>query len=434
MFRIKPEYKRILENIFSLSLLNGINYVFPIILIPYLTKVLGLQNYGKYAFSYSIILYFTLIVNYGFDLSATKRIAINKFDKTKIQNIFSAVIVARLLLALLSSVLLIIFTYLFSTNFYDYYLYLAGIGFILSSAIHPVWLYQGLEKMKYITLISFLSRASTLLLIILLVKSSEDYIYVNLYYAIGLLLASLISFLIATIQFKFKLFLPKWKDVKFEFIDGWQIFLSTIFMNFYRNSNIVILGAVSTYEVVALYAAGEKIIKAFQALVSPIAAALFPFFGGQFGSGLNKTGIVQFKRFAKIYFVLLLIISVFILFFSYPLINYYLPSEFAKAITNIKIMSFVIVFGGLNYFYGINGLINMGFQKQFTISVFIAGFFNLIICYFLSLYFRDIGASIAMLVTEILLFIFIYFYFIKFIKSKQYVSKSISYNSQLERH
>lgn len=415
MIKIKQEYKRILENIFSLSILNGINYIFPIVLIPYLTKVLGLQNYGKYAFSYNIILYFSLIVNYGFDLSATKRIAINKFNKNIIERIFLSVIIARIVLAFFSSVFLLIFTYLIASDFYDYYLYLAGIVFFLSSAIHPVWFYQGLEKMKYITIISFISRASTLILILLLVKSKSHYIYVNFCYAIGLLLASFISFLIAVFQFKFNLHLPNWKDIKIEFVEGWHIFLSTIFMNLYRNSNIVILGSVANYEAVAIYAAGEKIIKAFQSLVSPIAAALFPFFGGKFGAGLNKTGIIQFKRFARIYLLLLTLISVFILIFVTPLINSYLPSEFTKSILNVKIMSFVIVFGGLNYFYGINGLINMGYQKQFTKSVFIAGVFNLVICYFLSIYLSDIGASIAMIITEILLFILIFIYFKKLI-------------------
>lgn len=62
----KKEYRRVFENFCSLSVLNIANYIFPIILIPYLTMVLGVEKYGIYIYAYTIMNYFTLFVSYGF--------------------------------------------------------------------------------------------------------------------------------------------------------------------------------------------------------------------------------------------------------------------------------------------------------------------------------------------------------------------------------
>lgn len=64
---IKKEHRRVFENFCSLSILNIANYIFPIILIPYLTVVLGVEKYGTYIYVYAVMNYFTLFVQYGFE-------------------------------------------------------------------------------------------------------------------------------------------------------------------------------------------------------------------------------------------------------------------------------------------------------------------------------------------------------------------------------
>ena len=71
-------------------------------------------------------------------------------------------------------------------------------------------------------------------------------------------------------------------------------------------------------------------------------------------------------------------------------------------------MSLVIVFGSLNYFFGIIGLVNLGYQKQFTKFVFTAGIISLILSVSLSYFFKDFGASLTMSIVELLLFLMIF--------------------------
>ena len=102
------DHHRLIENFFSLSALNIINYLFSLILIPYLTIVLGVKNYGLYAFAFAIINYFVLFVNYGFDFSATKQVAIIRDDKNGLDRLFSTVMTVRIMLPLISVLILYI--------------------------------------------------------------------------------------------------------------------------------------------------------------------------------------------------------------------------------------------------------------------------------------------------------------------------------------
>ena len=104
----KTDYKRISGNVISLMLLNGIYFLSPLILIPYLMKTIGSELYGVYIFSWTFVYYFIFIVNYGFDYSATREIAINKFDNEKVSDIYSNTFYSRLILLSVSIVILIL--------------------------------------------------------------------------------------------------------------------------------------------------------------------------------------------------------------------------------------------------------------------------------------------------------------------------------------
>lgn len=66
------KYKKVINNFISLFIIQSLNYLLPLITVPYLARVLGAKNYGKVIFAIAFITYFQIITDYGFNLSATR--------------------------------------------------------------------------------------------------------------------------------------------------------------------------------------------------------------------------------------------------------------------------------------------------------------------------------------------------------------------------
>src|SRR5471030_2012069 len=137
------------KNIILLGLVQLSNYLFPLITFPYLSRILGPTGFGHIALAQSLILYLSLIIDFGFNLSATRKIGIahGKSDQDEINSIFTSVMVAKTILLLMSCALAVIVTNVI--NQFVELRPLVFIGFIslLGSVCFPIWLFQGTQKM-----------------------------------------------------------------------------------------------------------------------------------------------------------------------------------------------------------------------------------------------------------------------------------------------
>ena len=356
--------------------------------------VLGVEKYGIYIYAYTIMNYFTLFVSYGFEYSATKKVSLIRDNHKMLEEIYSSIMLLRFIFNILVS-LIVTFLVLFIPFFKDEAtLYSCGVLLVWGQTIMPLWLYQGLEKMKFITLISFLSRLMSVLLIFALVRKTHDYSDVLLLQGLGYIIGAIISLYVVFFHLHIKFRIPHKKMLYTELKDGWYLFLSTIGMNFYRESNILLLGFFTNYSVVGVYAPAEKVIKAFQSLTSPFVNAIYPFFSRKISS--NK-GVESYYKIGRFFSSVLFVISLMLICISPFLVKTFLDESYYKSILDIQIMAFVILFGGMNFYYGIIGLVNMGYSKKFVACVWKAGFFSLVLCSLLSIVLKDRGAAISII-------------------------------------
>ena len=142
------QHQQLLENILSLSVLQVLNIVLPLITLPYLMTVVGKGNYGAYAVAFSMVNYITLVSAYGFGFSATKQISQHRDDIRTVSKIFSSVLVAKMFLAIISALPFLVISFFAFGAKYSLMVAL-GLGIVLGELLNPVWLFQGMENMKF---------------------------------------------------------------------------------------------------------------------------------------------------------------------------------------------------------------------------------------------------------------------------------------------
>lgn len=398
-------YKHIIENFFSLSVLNGLNVLLPLVTLPYILHVVGKANYGAYSYVYAVIQYVILFSTYGFNFSATKQISQCRDDNDVVSRIYNAVIACKGFIAVVLSVLLMLSYRLVFKDETGLLMFIYGIGMVIGDIFTPVWLFQGMEKMKYMTIVNASSKILFTILIFVVVRSHDDFSLIILLNSCGYLLAGLLSIVLVYSQFGLRFHRSSFRDILAQFKDGSAVFGSTFGMNLYRNANVIILKQFVPDSVVGLYSAAEKVVKGFQSLLSPAAQALFPHLSLRF-KGQTAAQNVRLLRKISLPFTAVVAAVAAGLYIFAPLVSDILcGKEFVECVPLIRIMTLVVLFGEINYLIGIVGLINMDGQVIFFRSVLITGIFSILFMLLLASRYGAVAAAWAMSLSEILLFI-----------------------------
>jgi PST family polysaccharide transporter len=369
--------KKLGDNFASLVVLQGINYLVPLIVFPYLVRVLGIDVFGVYSFVLAIIMYGVMLSDYGFDLSATRLISLHSHNKTKTDEIFSTVMVIKFGIAflyLLVLTLLILFVDKLSQNAS---LYFIAYGLVIGQVLFPVWFYQGIEKMRYITILNALAKIIFTVLILIYVHTPDDLYLVLLFNSLGAIVAGIIALYMAVKKFNISFYLPSVKQIKFYLEDGWYIFTSRIAVELYVTANVIILGFFASDAIVGYYSIVEKIVRAIGSLLEPLTRTVFPYLAKVY----EQSHELFFKRNKQLFFLILSVMlpTALLVFFNASWILGIVSGQTATPlmITLLQIFSFILVF----FLYGhqfTNMLVTLGETKLLNNIVMIAGIINII--------------------------------------------------------
>ena len=272
-------------------------------------------------------------------------------------------------------------------------LFLFGLGIVFGDILNPVWLFQGMENMKYMTIVNVLSKLIFTLLIFIFIKQSDDYIYITLLNSAGFVVAGVISFILAIRIFKIHYSRIKAKDICIQIKEASIVFYSFAFINLYNNSFVFIMGLFLSESSIGIYAAVEKIIKAAKSVIEPISTALFPHVAKSFVSGSANDNINILLGYTKKLLFPLVPLSLGLFVFAPFVCNYFLKSIAVESINLIRLMSPLVIIGGLNYMLGVVGLINLGEQKVWFKILFVSSI-SAVIVLMVSVHFLDYYAAV----------------------------------------
>lgn len=389
------------KNFVALSFLQVANYIFPLFTLPYITRIFGPELYGLINFATSFIAYFTLIVNYGFDLSASRDIAQNKDNWEKVENIFNNVLFSKVLLFLVSS--LIFLAAVFSVAKINQYkaLYLIMFLGVGGNVFFPTWFFQGIEKLNLTAIFTFIIRLIFTLLVFLLIKSKNDYLLYPVTTLVGQIIVSVISLWLIHKTYKINIKIPLaidiWKTLK----NDAKIFYTTVVINLYTTTNFVLLGFLATDYDVGIYSAANKIVMIVISLISgPLSQSIFPSIGYSFSKSYEQGIRKIYKSLIAVVFITL-IPSLILLLFPYLIINILFGDKFAPAISTLRILAFLPLIIGLSNIFGIQGLLNLRKDAEVSIITLIGAVISIILNFILVPVYKFNGSAISLLITEI---------------------------------
>jgi len=408
LFKDKDK-KRLFENFISLSVLQGANYILPLITLPYLVRVLGPEKFGLIAFAQAFIQYFNILTDYGFNLSATREIAIHREDKEKVSEIFSAVMIIKFGLLLLSLIILTIIVFSFKKFRQDWLIYYLTFGMVVGQALFPMWFFQGMEKMKYITFLNITAKLIFTVSIFIFVHKVSDYIYVPLINSLGFLVAGGLALWIVYKNFKLIFKYPSLKQLKYQLKEGWYIFISTVAISLYTISNTFILGLFTNNTIVGYYSAAEKLIKAVQGLLAPISQTIYPYIS-KLVSESKESGIKFIQKITFLIGGISFILSLFIFVFASSIVGIVLGDKYVESVPVLRILAFLPFIIGLSNIFGIQTMLTFNYKKAFSNILICASVINIVLAFILVPFYQHIGISVSVLISEIFVTVAMFLY------------------------
>jgi PST family polysaccharide transporter len=256
--------KIILENFFSLSTLQGITYIIPIAIIPYLMRVIGPDKLGLIVFAQAFIQYLMILTDYGFSISATKEISLCRDRKDMVCSIFSSVMTVRIILAVVSLFILLAVIHFIPKFRKDYLVYVLSFGAVIGNTLFPVWFFQGTEKMKYISKINITAGVAAALGIVFFVRKPEDYLLIPLINSLVMMGSGVAGLFIVFRRFDITFVRQTYGNIKTQLKAGWNVFISIVAINAYTASRIFAVGLLTNNVITGYYAVAERLAYVIQ--------------------------------------------------------------------------------------------------------------------------------------------------------------------------
>ncbi|WP_404284503.1 oligosaccharide flippase family protein [Exiguobacterium aurantiacum] len=369
----KSKKSNLMQNTLMLYILVFSTYFLNFITIPYQTRILGPEYFGKVGFALAFMMYFQLIVDFGFILSATETVSKHRQDKLIISKVLTSVTIIKGILSVGAFVILMIIINTVPFFKAEKILYILTYFSVVSASFLPDFLYRGMEQMKIITVRTVVVRTFFVMMIFIFLKEKDDYYLIPLLTLVGNTVALFVIYyhVIKYLEIKFirvnKEFI--WKTLK----KSSFFFYSRIASTAYTATNTFFIGVFYTPNsaIVGLFTSSDKLITTAKSIFSPIADSLYPY-------------MVRNKDFKLLKKILLLIMppviigTTFVGIYAEEFCALILGEDFREAGKILRYLMPIVTMSPLVYILGFPTLSPMGLAKHANLSVIFAAVIHIV--------------------------------------------------------
>lgn len=386
------------KNFIYNAILTMSGYIFPLMVYPYVSRVLGVANIGACNFVDSIVEYFTILSMMGMNTIGIREIAKCKNDQQKLDNVFSQLFSLNTLTTITAIIILIIATNIVP-KFAPYkdLLYI-GVGKLFFNYMLINWFFQGLENFKYIAARTIFVKILFVISVFLFVKTETD---VKLYYFLVALTWAgngIINFIYAKkyVSFNFTLKINKAIIGSF-FILGVYWFMNSM----YTTLNVAFLGFATNDIEVGYYTTANKLLTVIMTMFTALTSVMVP----RVSVALKFNDNSEAKALIRKAINALMLFAIPLIFFVFPFCQelIYLMSGkgYEGATTPLQIMTPLFFLVGYDQIIVLQTLLPMGKDKDILRNSILAASVGIISNIFLTLNFGKNGSAIVLILAEL---------------------------------
>jgi O-antigen/teichoic acid export membrane protein len=388
------------KNALSLILIQGVNLLTPLLTLPYVLRVIDTSGYGKIIFYQAVVQYFSIFIDFGFQLSATRRIAMIRDDHGELATYCSTIQSCRI--ALMMVCLMIAASIYFAVDGVqaDGAIYGACLLTVLGTLLTPMWLFAGLERIAAAAIAVASAKICSIPLTFLFVHGPNDAWRFALINSLSVILGGIICL---SLVLRWRLITtwvtPNPARMRTAFADGWHYFVTIAAATFYSATNPLLLGLVSSTTQVAYFGAADRVRTMSLAPLQPVSSAFYPVLSRLFTSDASAA----FSLLRKLLWLIIGVMGLasLVLFVGAPMIvGILMGDKYLNAIPVLRVMSIIPLVIGINTIVGSMTMLAMGMKKEVSRIILACGAGNLVILALLGRSYGASGAAVALLLTE----------------------------------
>jgi O-antigen/teichoic acid export membrane protein len=385
--------------VYNMALTIG-QLLIPLLSFPYLTRILKPEGIGLISFVESIVMYLVLVASLGIPIYGVREIAkcVNKEERSKV---FCEIFSIHAIAIIAGLIIYGIVVFSFTKTYAHLPFFALGVISYIASNLSFEWFFQGSENYKFITIRTLLVRIAILIAIFLLIKNPGD---ILLYYGVltsGLFVNSIISILY--LRKHLTVIRPSSVAIKRHLRPIFSLFATRFFISVYAVLLNALIGFLSTDKAVGYFAAAYKVYIVSGTLILAYNTVIIPKMTQSYTQG-NESAMHRFAANAYDFIIDFAIpFAAFIFVNAYPIINIIAGHEYDRSVTDLQILAPLIFIIGFSNVFAMNILTPMGNDKYFLYAVIAGMSFSLLVTIPFIVYYSDLGASVGLLLTELLI-------------------------------
>lgn len=414
--------KNVLKNFVYNAGYQILTILLPLITTPYLARIIGAYGIGQYSYTYSIAYYFGLFIMLGLNNYGNRTIASVRDDKKRLSSVFWELYSMQFFTGIVITVIYVLYCVWAGGKIFLQWVMLI---YVIAAIIDVNWFFWGMEKFKFTTIRDAIIKILSTLLIFTFVKNENDlviYVFISVF---GILAGNVIMWPIIIKQLgKPKI---KIKDSFKHLVPNLVLFIPIIAVSLYKVMDKIMLGKLTTMEQVGYYEYSEKIIQVPLAIVNALSIVMLPRMSNLVATNNSKNE----KKYISLSIILVMFLTTSLCFGIMGIAKEFVPFFYGTGYEDCVNLFYILLpsccFVGFASVIRTQYLIPHKEDKTYIISVFSGAVVNLILNFVLIPKLHAVGASIATLVSEILVCSYQAFAVAKEIEIYQYMKNSICF-------